>query len=107
MNINNKNPLFIIDKWCSGNKLFGVSAWENNFIETHEQYANKSASAFHFDEYREMYNDHNANETLLSILKIDRPDYIFLVIYELPTESDRIINSALYERYTKNIKFRL
>ena len=97
-------PLFVLDKWCNGNKLFGSSAWESNFIDTYEQYVNEIPTSFHFDEYRENKNDGKANETLLGILNVNRPDYIFLIIYEQPTESDRIIRLSTLRKINQEYK---
>jgi len=85
---------FILDKWCDGDRRYGESAWESNFVSTFKAAELGELCVFHFDEFHELHPfapSGEANEELQIQLKIERPDVIFLVIYRHPTEADSII----------------
>jgi hypothetical protein len=84
--------LFISDKWCAGNSKFGLSAWEGNLLSSLESLNVRKVRAFHFDDYHLNFPFDSANKRLLEICKSDKPDFIFLIIYEMPSNDDKIIS---------------
>lgn len=83
---------FILDKWCQANKTFGPSAWEENFVTSFSSLGNYDSIVFHFDEYHDAFPGDSANQALMQSLQREAPDFIFLVIYERPGTSDKIIS---------------
>lgn len=74
---------FILDKWCAGNKDFGISEWETNIWKSYESLQIGKISTFHFDEFYYL-NNYNGDETLLNLLKKEKPTIICLVLYKMP-----------------------
>jgi spore maturation protein CgeB len=94
---------FILDKWCHGNKKFGESAWETNFITSFISLGIENEHhAFHFDKFHDDHPSDNANKALIEAIKLFSPDFIFLVIYERPGYTDKIINIESLE-YIKSV----
>ena len=83
---------FVVDKWCAANKSWGPSAWETNFITSFEALNKFECSSFHFDEFHDQFPGMSANQNLIDKLKINRPDFIFLVLYKKPGLADSIIS---------------
>ncbi|MBT8540437.1 glycosyltransferase family 1 protein [Polynucleobacter paneuropaeus] len=85
---------FILDKWCNGDRKYGASAWESNFVSTFKASGLGEFCIFHFDEFHDAHpfaRLGDANKELLRQLKVERPDFIFLVIYRHPSETDLLI----------------
>lgn len=92
-------PLFVLDKWCHGNKKNGLSAWEGNFVSSYKS-LNRELDTFHHDDLRRK-GEVNLNVRLVNLCKETRPTFIFLVIYELPSKSDDRIDLATIEEISK------
>jgi hypothetical protein len=87
-------PLFIIDKWCDGNKAWGTSAWENNFLSSYKTFFNNNSDVmcFHFDEFNILNKNRNANEYLINLIYNKKPDFIFFVTNKFPNSSNNTIS---------------
>ncbi len=88
------NVLFVLDKWCHGLKRNGISAWESNFVSSYKElYPTIKVTEFNFDFQRFANGPSvNLNDKLINLIHSIRPNFIFLVIYELPNDSDTIIS---------------
>lgn len=75
--------IFIADKWCAGNKSFGISEWESNLYTSLQASADVDLTTFHFDEYFSLHGE-GADARLLHLINEHKPDIIFLVIYKMP-----------------------
>jgi len=96
--------LFILDKWCHGSSKNGISAWESNFVNSYRSvFPEKKIHEFNFDLYNaENDTDVTANEALQELINEVKPRYIFLVIYEMPQQNNKIISVDLLV-YIKSI----
>lgn len=83
----------VLDKWCHGNKRFGISAWESNFLNSFIGLGNGyDKKVFHFDEFRDENPKDRANKELINQIQLYEPDIVFLVLYEMPSNNDKIID---------------
>ena len=83
--------LFVMDKWCAGNIKFGPSAWEGNLASSLESLSITEVGKFHFDDFHINFPNESANQALIDLCKKKCPEFIFLVIYNLPNKSDHIV----------------
>ena len=74
--------LFILDKWCAGNKNSGISEWETNIWKSLESTGLADVVVFHFDEYRTLHID--PDSAVIALCEAEKPDYICLVLYRPP-----------------------
>ncbi|MEI8054787.1 MAG: glycosyltransferase [bacterium] len=94
------DALFIVDKWCHGVQANGISAWESNLVNSYRTvYQEKRVQEFNFDVHRS-FDDRKTsiNKTLLRLIEQCMPRFVFLVIYEKPSQSDKIISLNALKR---------
>ena len=63
--------LFILDKWCAGNKNSGISEWETNIWKSLESTGLADVVVFHFDEYRTLHID--PDSAVIALCEAEKP----------------------------------
>jgi len=75
--------LFILDKWCFGNKTYGISEWETNIWKSLECTDLAEVTTFHFDD-RVIGARTPVDSELIALCTRDKPDFICIILYRLP-----------------------
>ncbi|CAM8361249.1 Glycosyl transferases group 1 [Candidatus Methylopumilus universalis] len=96
--------LFVMDKWVAGNINFGLSAWQGNLASSLESLNIAEVEKFHFDDFHINFPHESANQALIDLCKKKCPEFIFLVISELPNKSDHIVRISTLKEIRNQLK---
>lgn len=85
--------LFVIDKWCAGEKKYGESEFENNLFFSLKTTQLAIVDRFHYDEF---YDQHKelGDKAFINKCMAFNPSLICLVIYRKPGSS---VNTPTFE----------
>ena len=81
--MNKPKVLFILDKWCFGNKTYGISEWETSIWKSLESTDLAEVTTFHFDD-RVIGARTPVDSELIALCTRDKPDFICIILYRLP-----------------------
>lgn len=93
MSESKQKVLFVIDKWCAGEKKYGESEFENNLFYSLKNTKLAIVDRFHYDEF---YDQHNelGDKAFISKCMAFNPSLVCLVIYRKPGSA---VNTPTFE----------
>ena len=95
--------LFIADKWCGGNKKYGISEWERGMQMTLESTGLASFDVFHLDDYFFNFNK-NGDEAVLQKISEYQPDLIYIITNKMPGKSFNTLDWKTFEHIKNDLK---
>jgi hypothetical protein len=100
---NRPKILFICNKWCEGNKLFGLSEWESGVQNSLQSTGLAEFQTIHLDEYYDLTKQKGDNEALKKITDY-RPDIVYLIMFQMPGSSVNVLDQSTLETIKTKLK---